>query len=122
MAVKGRRRLSCLPSTRRPIASPSLKARKSSLARVPGLPGGWTTLSSIRADRVGAWLLDNKRNGVPERDGKRKASLPSDRTVDQYLESVRAFLKWCVSSGYLVDDPLLSVKKVRRPKKVRRRR
>jgi integrase len=42
--------------------------------------------------------------------------------VDQYLESARAFLKWCVASGYLPEDPLASIKKVRRPKRVRRRR
>jgi integrase len=83
---------------------------------------GWTTLASIRADRAAAWLLDIKRNGVPNQDGVRKPKPPSDRTVDQYLESSRAFLKWCVASGYLPEDPLASVKKVRRPKRVRRRR
>ena len=70
---------------------------------------GWTTLASIRADRAAAWLLDIKRNGVPDKDGVRKARLPSDRTVNQYLESTRAFLKWCVASGYLPEDPLASV-------------
>jgi integrase len=83
---------------------------------------GWTTLASIWADRASAWLLDIKRNGVPDKDGVRKTKLPSDRTVDQYLESARAFLKWCVASGHLAEDPLASVKKVRRPKRVRRRR
>ncbi len=83
---------------------------------------GWTTLASIRADRAMAWLLDIKRNGVPDRNGVRKTKLPSDRTVDQYLESSRAFIKWCMVSGYLPEDPLASVKKVRRPKRVRRRR
>ena len=47
---------------------------------------GWATLASIRADRAAAWLLDIKRNGVPDKDGVRKAKPPSDRTVDQYLE------------------------------------
>lgn len=83
---------------------------------------GWTTLASIRADQVSVWLLDIKRNGVPDHRGVRKARLPSDRTVDQYLESARAFLKWCVASGYIPEDPLTPVKKVRRPKRVRRRR
>jgi integrase len=82
----------------------------------------WTTLASIRADRAVAWLLDIKRNGVPDKDGVRKKRLPSDRTVDQYLESARAFLKWCVATGYLPEDPLASLMKVRRPKRVRRRR
>jgi integrase len=59
---------------------------------------------------------------VVDHKGERKAKLPSDRTVDQYLESARAFLKWCVASGYLPEDPLAPVKKVRRPKRVRRRR
>jgi integrase len=83
---------------------------------------GWTTLASIRADRAATWLLDIKRNGVLDHKGVRKLKLPSDRTVDQYLESSRAFLKWCVASGYLPEDPLASVRKVRRPKRVRRRR
>ncbi len=82
----------------------------------------WRNLASIRADRVSAWLLDIKRNGVPDKNGVRKPRIPSDRTVDQYLESARAFLKWCVASGYLPEDPIASIKKVRRPKRVRRRR
>src|SRR5262249_25504981 len=44
---------------------------------------GWTTLASVRADRAAVWLLDIKRNGVPDRDGRRKLTPPSDRTVDQ---------------------------------------
>ena len=83
---------------------------------------GWTTLASIRPDRASAWLLDIKRNGVPGVDGKRKPDPPSDRTVDQYAESARAFLKWCVGTGYLTEDPLASVKKVKRPRRVRHRR
>lgn len=42
----------------------------------------WTTLAGIRGDRVIAWLADIKKNGVLDTSGKRKSTLPSDRTVD----------------------------------------
>jgi hypothetical protein len=57
---------------------------------------GWTTLASVRAERVKEWLQDIKRHGVPyvDKEGtlRRKETLPSDRTVDQYLEVAKRFL------------------------------
>jgi integrase len=85
---------------------------------------GWTTLASIRKDRVEGWLRDIKTNGVPDKDGKRKARLPSDRTIDQYTETARRFVKWCCAQEppYLDENPLAGLRKIRRPKRARRRR
>lgn len=84
----------------------------------------WTTLGSIRADRVREWLLDIKANGVPDPSGKRKEKPPSDRTIDQYLEVVKRFLAWCCSQEppYLQANPLEALRKIQKPKRVRRRR
>ena len=85
---------------------------------------GWTMLASIRGDRVRDWLADIKVKGVPDLEGKRKVKLPSDRTIDQYLEVAKRFLNWCCSQDppYLESNPLLGVKKIPKPRKVRRRR
>jgi integrase len=84
----------------------------------------WTTLASVRKDRVEAWLQEIKKYGVPDKDGKRKTTLPSDRTIDQYAETARRFLTWCCTQepAYLDENPLASLKKIRRPKRARRRR
>ena len=84
----------------------------------------WTTLASIRADRVREWLLDVKANGVPDPLGVRKKKPPSDRTIDQYLEVVKRFLTWCCSQNppYLEANPLDGLRKIQKPKRVRRRR
>jgi integrase len=84
----------------------------------------WTTLASIRKDRVEAWLREIKTVGVPDKDGKRKPKLPSDRTVDQYAETARRFLNWCCNQDppLLDENPLAAIKKIRRPKQARRRR
>jgi integrase len=85
---------------------------------------GWITLASVRPDRVRDWLLDIKANGVPAKDGRRKNKHPSDRTVDQYLEVAKRFLSWCCAQNppYLEANPLESLKKIQKPKRVRRRR
>jgi integrase len=84
----------------------------------------WTTLAGIRGDRVRDWLADIKLNGVPDRNGQRKSTPPSDRTVDQYLECSKRFLSWCCDQQppYLDENPLEGIKKIPKPKKVRRRR
>lgn len=46
----------------------------------------------------------------------------SDRTVNSYLEVARTWLRWCVARGLLPYDPLATVTKVQKPKKVRPRR
>ncbi len=83
---------------------------------------GWGTLSSVRREKVEAWLRDIKVNGVIGTDGTRKAKPPSDRTVDQYADTAKRFLAWCVAQGLLGENPLGGLKKIRRPTKTRKRR
>ena len=86
---------------------------------------GWTSLASIRSDRVGEWLSDIRQNGLTDQKGVRKKQLPSDRTVIKVRsESARAFLNWCIGRRppYLEENPLAGIKKARKFKRVRLRR
>ena len=82
----------------------------------------WGELSSIRRDKVEAWLRDIKSSGVVGTDGRRKTKLPSDRTVDQYADTAKRFAAWCVAQKLLDENPLGALKKIRRPKRTRKRR
>jgi integrase len=79
---------------------------------------GWTTLASIRGSQVREWLADIRQNGVPSRNGERKSKPPSDRTVNQYLETAITFLKWCCEQDppYLEGNPLAKIKKTPKSK------
>jgi integrase len=85
---------------------------------------GWTTLAAIRGDQVSSWMSEVKSKGMIDRWGRRKKTPPSDRTVNQYLESAKCFLNWCVAQSppYLEANPLDGIKKARRFKRVRVRR
>lgn len=83
---------------------------------------GWGRLCSIRRDKVEAWLRDIKANGVVGTDGRRKLKRPSDRTVDQYADTAKRFLAWCVTQKLLEENPLGDLKKIRRPQRTRKRR
>ena len=70
---------------------------------------GWTTLASIRADRATAWLLDIKRNGVPDKDGVRKARLPSDHPTNRLRGSSSTLrASGSLSNGAAVDFSYIS--------------
>ena len=51
---------------------------------------------------------DIRLNGLPDRNGARKKQLPSDRTVNQYLETARAFLNWCIEHLFQQPRPRVS--------------
>jgi integrase len=85
----------------------------------------WTTMASIRADSIQAWLMDIKKHGVPYKDKenqiRRKARPPSDRTVDQYLVVTKQFINFAIPK-YLPESPLSGLEKIKHPTKVLKRR
>jgi integrase len=60
---------------------------------------GWTTMPTIRADKLTSWLAAAKKEG--------KAA----RTLNFYLDTARKFVSWCVDKHYLGENPLLSIRK-----------
>jgi integrase len=71
---------------------------------------GWTTLPKVRPGPFAKWLLAYRQGGR------------SGRSSNQYLESWRAFLGWCVEDKRLAEDPLASVKPLEKYETVRKRR
>jgi integrase len=78
----------------------------------------WPTLGSIRSDALVSWLADLQagRAHLPCQKRRRvggQASL-SARTLNQYLETARTFIKWCRSQRplpWMPSDPLEGIRK-----------
>jgi len=73
---------------------------------------GWRTLGSIRSDSLQTWLSKPERRGL------------SGRTLNQYLETARAFLNWCCDQRlpWLPGNPLERIEPADESVKVREKR
>ena len=73
----------------------------------------WPTLEAIRSDSLQSWLADlqSGRAKLPCRKERGPATL-SGRSLNQYLETARAFINWCCSQRplpWLPSNPLAGV-------------
>ncbi len=64
-----------------------------------GKSAGLKRLSDLNADRVAGFIGELQRRKL------------SGITVNEYLGTIRAFTRWCVSTGRLASDPLAALKK-----------
>jgi integrase len=76
----------------------------------------WPTLGSIRSDSLTSWLADLNDGKVllPSRKKRKDAGPPSGRTLNQYLETARAFVNWCCRQKplpWLAENPLDGIDK-----------
>lgn len=91
----------------------------------------WPTLGSIRSDSLVAWLADLQagRASLPcqkerSKRGRGEKTL-SARSLNQYLETARTFVKWCMAQRplpWIADDPLAGIGKADESTKRREKR
>ncbi|MFB3891140.1 MAG: tyrosine-type recombinase/integrase [Phycisphaerae bacterium] len=81
----------------------------------------WNTLADVSGDSFIKWrtAVKDKGNGTDTGKG-RKAKGP--RTLNEYLETARAMLSWCVRQKRLPDNPLAAVGKLDTTGDIRRKR
>lgn len=70
---------------------------------------GWGTLPDITLDAFCRWRESGPVCGGTARRSGRKAS---GKTLNQYLDTVRAFCNWCVKRGRMAENPLRLAEKV----------
>lgn len=70
----------------------------------------WATLTDIDANSFIKWREKARR--TPQNGPGRTGEVASAETVNQYLETARGFLSWCVSAGRFGSNPLATVAKV----------
>jgi integrase len=70
----------------------------------------WTTLGSVRPGPVTDWLARYRKSGK------------SARSTNQYLKVARTFLRWCVRTNRIDDDPLAGIELIKKYSTVRNRR
>ena len=72
----------------------------------------WSTLGSIRSDALTKWMASSAQSHL------------SGRSLNQYLDSARAFINWCCSHNppWLPGNPLLGVEEADESKKRREKR
>lgn len=91
----------------------------------------WPTLGAIRSDALTAWLADLQAGTAHlpcqqarSKRGKGESTL-SARTLNQYLETARCFVKWCMAQRpfpWIQDDPLAGIAKADESSKRREKR
>lgn len=82
---------------------------------------GWRTLPEVEANSFMRWR-DAESKLAPRWKGReQKADRVSAATLNQYLDTARAFLNWCVASKRCPLNPLADVNKVTGEKKRKRR-
>lgn len=71
---------------------------------------GWSTLASIRSDSLTVWLAKMKEAGLWG-NWKNKTGGLSGRSLNQYLETARAFVNWCCAHDppWLPGNPLARI-------------
>ena len=77
---------------------------------------GWTTPASIQPDAMTKWLSTAAAGGRQKKKGR------APRTVNEYLDTAKTFLNWCVVQGYLDSNSLSGVSPARVLEKKRVRR
>src|SRR5262249_27279939 len=89
----------------------------------------WPTLGSIRSDSLATWLADLQagRAHLPcqKTRGARGEKTLSARSLNQYLETARTFIKWCRGQRplpWLSCDPLEGIQKADESLKRREKR
>lgn len=89
----------------------------------------WPTLGSIRSDSLASWLADLQagRTSLPcqKHRGARGEKTLSARSLNQYLETARTFIKWCMSQRplpWMPDNPLAGMGKAEESIKRREKR
>ncbi len=70
----------------------------------------WKTLGSVRADKLSAWLANERRGGA------------SPRTTNHFLDAARAFCNWCVTQNRMETNPVAVIAKARVTEPSRKRR
>lgn len=66
----------------------------------------WITLADVSASDLEAFTLDLMKSGRYKKSDPR-----SLRTAGQYIQTAKTFTRWCVKTGRLPRDPLISVSK-----------
>jgi integrase len=63
---------------------------------------GWTSLADISAESLDRFIIDltTKSDDKPGR---------SQRTVARHLQTVKAFVRWCMTNGRMQSDPLRTI-------------
>lgn len=85
---------------RQGLSKSMYKSAQNKVALV-GRECGWRTLGAARPDEMTAFLT------------KRRAAGRAPRTLNAYLEFANSFLCWCVTQGWLNDNPLAKVRRAR---------
>lgn len=80
---------------------------------------GWRTLPEVEPNGFMRWRDEQRRK--PAKGAGRDGTAPAATTLNQYLDSARAFLNWCVSVKRIGANALASVDKVTGEKKRKRR-
>jgi integrase len=70
---------------------------------------GWATLADVSLDSFSKWRESGPACGGNAGKKGRKAS---GKTINQYLETARAFLNWCIKRGRIGNNPLTRAEKV----------
>jgi len=79
----------------------------------------FTRLSEIKAEPVQRWTVRQLAEQRPDGD-ESKGMGP--RTVNTYVGSLRAFVRWCVTDGRMPIDPLMTLSRADERADVRRHR
>lgn len=79
---------------------------------------GWDSLASVDRDRMVKFMSD--RLGAEKRRGDKTKPI-SPKTVNNILDTVKAFVRWGVETKRIDADPLASVKKLKESDDERRR-
>ena len=89
----------------------------------------WPTLGSIRSETLISWLADLQtgRASLPcqKKRGENGQRTLSARSLNQYLETARTFVKWCRAQRplpWIQDDPLAGITKADESVKRREKR
>ena len=80
---------------------------------------GLDKLSNIKAEPVQRWCNKQTTEQRPD-DDKSKGMGP--RTINMYVGSLRAFVRWCLEDGRMANDPLTTLKKANEQSDVRKNR
>jgi integrase len=78
----------------------------------------WATLGDVTADSFSRW----RATPIKQRMAEGEARKIGPRTLNQYLEALRGFCKWCVKRKRMQANPMADVERVAEGQDVRRKR
>jgi len=78
-----------------------------------------TQLAELRSEPIQRWIGRRRQVCSAEKNG---AKTTGPRTINTYLSSLKAFVRWCITDGRMATDPLVTLRKVDESGDVRRAR